>query len=218
MKGLFLILSNLYILNLVICPFATNINTNKIFYRNKIGKSHLRFLDVSGSDSDYFLSDIDNSGNRTSPRHHQSKSGLSAGAICAIVIPCVAALIGVGAAAAILGGSSSTAAIPLDTNLTITRPPIDASNNNLNDVKDISIQPQIEMPNPPVQQIIKPTYPINNIENPVINNLQPSIVAEEPQIINTKQVVSKINQIKGGLDIEGGEFKTTPNEYGTSGL
>ena len=40
----------------------------------------------------------------------KKSSGLSAGSICAIAIPCIAALVGVGAAAAILGGGASAAA------------------------------------------------------------------------------------------------------------
>ena len=55
--------------------------------------------------------DTNNYGNSTIPYNTgKSSSGLSAGSICAIAIPCIAALVGVGVSAAILGGSAPASA------------------------------------------------------------------------------------------------------------
>ena len=62
-------------------------------------------------------------GNYTIPYNTRSSSGLSAGSICAIAIPCIAALVGVGAAAAILGGSAPAAGPVLVSPATNLPPP-----------------------------------------------------------------------------------------------
>ena len=106
------------------------------------------------------------------------------------------------------------------------------------------IQPKIELPPQPVEQIIRPSYPINNIENPVINIssqpvAQPNMVPvqqmqtvpvqsvemvpvqqvemvpvqEVVPTIQTANVVPQVTQIQG---VQGGEFITAPEGYGTS--
>ena len=50
-----------------------------------------------------------NASNHTIILNKKSSSGLSAGAICGIVIPCVATLLGVSVAAALIKGGSATA-------------------------------------------------------------------------------------------------------------
>ena len=64
------------------------------------------------TDTDEPTSFPDGNSNGTNTYYDPEKksSGLSAGSICAIAIPCIAALVGVGAAAAILGGGASAAA------------------------------------------------------------------------------------------------------------
>ena len=193
-------------------------------------------------------------GNYTIPYNTRSSSGLSAGSICAIAIPCIAALVGVGAAAAILGGSAPAAGPVLVSPATNLPPPqmIDTSMAKLAVPQEIPvqpvqpqiIQPKIELPPQPVEQIIRPSYPINNIENPVINIssqpvAQPNMVPvqqmqtvpvqsvemvpvqqvemvpvqEVVPTIQTANVVPQVTQIQG---VQGGEFITAPEGYGTS--
>jgi hypothetical protein len=193
-------------------------------------------------------------GNYTIPYNTRSSSGLSAGSICAIAIPCIAALVGVGAAAAILGGSAPAAGPVLVSPATNLPPPqmIDTSMAKLAVPQEIPvqpvqpqiIQPKIELPPQPVEQIIRPSYPINNIENPVINIssqpvAQPNMVpVQQMQTVpvqsvemvpvqhvetvpvqevvptyQTANVVPQATQIQG---VQGGEFITAPEGYGTS--
>ena len=67
-----------------------------------------RFLQTDTDTGDYSGGPDGNNTEYYDP--DKKSSGLSAGSICAIAIPCIAALVGVGAAAAILGGGSSAAA------------------------------------------------------------------------------------------------------------
>ena len=214
-------------------------------------KSNLirRLQSVDPTDTDRY-----DDGNSTIPYNTRSSSGLSAGSICAIAIPCIAALVGVGAAAAILGGSAPAAGPVLVSPATNLPPPqmIDTSMAKLAVPQEIPvqpvqpqiIQPKIELPPQPVEQIIRPSYPINNIENPVINIssqpvAQPNMVPvqqmqtvpvqsvemvpvqqvemvpvqEVVPTIQTANVVPQVTQIQG---VQGGEFITAPEGYGTS--
>lgn len=216
-------------------------------------KSNLirRLQSVDSTDS----TDGYDDGNSTIPYNTgRSSSRLSAGSICAIAIPCIAALVGVGAAAAILGGSAPAAGPVLVSPATNLPPPqmIDTSMAKLAVPQEIPvqpvqpqiIQPKIELPPQPVEQIIRPSYPINNIENPVINVssqpvAQPNMVPvqqmqtvpvqsvemvpvqqvemvpvqEVVPTIQTANVVPQVTQIQG---VQGGEFITAPEGYGTS--
>ena len=200
--------------------------------------------------------DTDNDGNSTIPYNTgRSSSGLSAGKICAIAIPCIAALVGIGVAAAILGGSAPVppmAPIPAASATNIPPPNIvETSVTKLTTPQEIPIQPKIELPPEPIKPIIKPSYPITNIENPVINlpssqqisqtNLVPvqqmklvpiqkveMVPVKKVQMIPVKEViptnqsikiVPKINtQIQGGQGIQGGDFISSPEGYGTAAL
>ena len=227
----------------VLLLFSLNLTT--------CSKSNLirRLQSVDPTDTD----NIDD-GNYTIPYNTRSSSGLSAGSICAIAIPCIAALVGVGAAAAILGGSAPAAGPVLVSPATNLPPPqmIDTSMAKLAVPQEIPvqpvqpqiIQPKIELPPQPVEQIIRPSYPINNIENPVINVssqpvAQPNMVPvqqmqtvpvqsvemvpvqqvemvpvqEVVPTIQTANVVPQVTQIQG---VQGGEFITAPEGYGTS--
>ena len=201
-------------------------------------------------------SDTDNidDGNYTIPYNTRSSSGLSAGSICAIAIPCIAALVGVGAAAAILGGSAPAAGPVLVSPATNLPPPqmIDTSMAKLAVPQEIPvqpvqpqiIQPKIELPPQPVEQIIRPSYPINNIENPVINVssqpvAQPNMVPVQQmqtvpvqsvemvpvqqvemvpvqEVVPTYQTANVVPQVAQIQGVQGGEFITAPEGYGTS--
>ena len=122
----------------------------------------------------------------------KKSSGLSAGSICAIAIPCIAALVGVGAAAAILGGGASAAATgPVLATATPSLPPptyVDTTAAQLMVPQEIPVQPQIiqpvEVPPQPVQQVIQP---IPKVETPVVNIPQQPVVAQ-PQLVPVQQM------------------------------
>ena len=122
----------------------------------------------------------------------KKSSGLSAGSICAIAIPCIAALVGVGAAAAILGGGASAAATgPVLVHPVPSLPPptyVDTTAAQLMVPQEIPVQPQIiqpvEVPPQPVQQVIQP---IPKVETPVVNIPQQPVVAQ-PQLVPVQQM------------------------------
>lgn len=234
------------IISISTCSFSRNKNNNlKIIRKLNAGLRYLQESDTS-MDTDYPI------GNHTYVR---SSSGLSAGQICAIAIPCIAALVGIGVAAAILGGSAPVAPIaPMPAVTTTNIPPpnvIETSVTKLTTPQEIPIQPKIELPPEPIKPIIKPSYPITNIENPVINlpssqqisqtNLVPvqqmklvpiqkveMVPVKKVQMVPVKEViptnqsikiVPKINtQIQGGQGIQGGDFISAPEGYGTAAL
>ena len=137
--------------------------------------------------------DVDTSspdGNNTYYDPEKKSSGLSAGSICAIAIPCIAALVGVGAAAAILGGGASATAPVLATAVPSLPPPtyVDTTAAQLMVPQEIPVQPQIiqpvEVPPQPVQQVIQP---IPKVETPVVNIPQQPVVAQ-PQLVPVQQM------------------------------
>ena len=234
------------IISISTCSFSRNKNNNLKIIRKL--NADLRYLQESDTsmDTDYPI------GNHTYVR---SSSGLSAGQICAIAIPCIAALVGIGVAAAILGGSAPVAPIaPMPAVTTTNIPPpnvIETSVTKLTTPQEIPIQPKIELPPEPIKPIIKPSYPITNIENPVINlpssqqisqtNLVPvqqmklvpiqkveMVPVKKVQMVPVKEViptnqsikiVPKINtQIQGGQGIQGSDFISAPEGYGTAAL
>ena len=234
------------IISISTCSFSRNKNNNlKIIRKLNAGLRYLQESDTS-MDTDYPI------GNHT---YERSSSGLSAGQICAIAIPCIAALVGIGVAAAILGGSAPVAPIaPMPAVTTTNIPPpnvIETSVTKLTTPQEIPIQPKIELPPEPIKPIIKPSYPITNIENPVINlpssqqisqtNMVPvqqmklvpiqkveMVPVKKVQMVPVKEViptnqsikiVPKINtQIQGGQGIQGGDFISAPEGYGTAAL
>ena len=137
--------------------------------------------------------DVTPDGNNTYYDPEKKSSGLSAGSICAIAIPCIAALVGVGAAAAILGGGASAAATGpvLVTATPPSLPPptyVDTTAAQLMVPQEIPVQPQIiqpvEVPPQPVQQVIQP---IPKVETPVVNIPQQPVVAQ-PQLVPVQQM------------------------------
>jgi hypothetical protein len=236
------------IISISTCSFPRNKNNNlKIIRKLNAGLRYLQESESDTSTDDYYPT-----GNHTYVR---SSSGLSAGQICAIAIPCIAALVGIGVAAAILGGSAPVAPIaPISAVSTTNIPPpnvIETSVTKLTTPQEIPIQPKIELPPEPIKPIIKPSYPITNIENPVINlpssqqisqtNMVPvqqmklvpiqkveMVPVKKVQMVPVKEViptnqsikiVPKINtQIQGGQGIQGGDFISAPEGYGTAAL
>ena len=183
-------------------------------------------------------------------------SGISTGGIVAIAVPCIAALVGVGAAAAILGASAPAVAPALAPVAAAAVPPptfVDTSVAQLAVPQPQIVQPvvQPEIIPQPVQQVIQP---IPKVETPVINIPQQPIIAQ-PQMVPVQQmqlvpvqqvemvpvqqvemvpvqqivptyqaaaeVAPQITQASGAQisqGIQGGEFLTAPEGYGTSAI
>ena len=156
----------------------------KTLLTKKISLKHLRSLYEKRR-----LEDTDTSGDGNStviPQPH-SGSGLSTGGIIGIAIPCIAALVGVGAAAAILGGSGAAAAPVLANPAVASLPPpnyIDTSMAKLAVPQEIPVQPPqvvqpvVEVPPQPVQQVV----PITKVEPPLIPNTIPQQPVVQPVI------------------------------------
>ena len=155
-----------------------------------------RLLQSDSTDSTDYSGGPD--GNNTEYYDPDKKSsGLSAGSICAIAIPCIAALVGVGAAAAILGGGSSAAAAatgPVLANAVASVPPptyVDTTVAQLTVPQEIPVQPvqpqivqPVEIPPQPIQQVIQP---IPKVETPIINVPQQPVIAQ-PQLVPVQQM------------------------------
>ena len=137
----------------------------------------------------------DNGGNSTNAIIKKSSSGLSTGTICAIAIPCIAALLGAAIAASLLkGGSAASPAIGAALNSSLPPPNIISNSiDKLNVIDEIPINPQpqpqpitqqIIQPKPvevqPVQRIIRPTY--HKLEPPAVNNVFKPMYPQSQQI------------------------------------
>ena len=98
----------LYFLVLIPCSFSDS------FQKKKIPLKFLRLLNEltdTSDTSDEYVDPNDPQTNSTFPvSRHKSSSGLSAGAIVGIVIPCVLVVVGVGVAAAFIGSSAPATA------------------------------------------------------------------------------------------------------------
>ena len=257
-------LLSLSILFLCVISLTTSSFSKSLFKKKNIMKhlrtlKKIRHLECDGTDS---ACPSDEPIGNTTYTPSSSSSGLSTGGIIGIAIPCIAALVGVGAAAAILGGSAPAA--PVLANPAATIPPanyVDTTAANLVVPQEIPvqpqvIQPQVEIPPPqPVQQVV----PIQKVEPPVIQKIVPQPVQPQmvpvqqmqlvpvqqvemvpvqhvemvpvqeviptyqaaaqvvPQVTQVSQVAPQITQVSGiQQGIQGGEFITAPEGYGTS--
>ena len=173
----------LLLVNITISSPAKSILTKKISknLRSLYEKRHLQ----STTDTD---TDATNS---TVIPH--SGSGLSTGGIIGIAIPCIAALVGVGAAAAILGGSGAATAPVLANPAVASLPPpnyIDTSMAKLAVPQEIPVQPPqvvqpvVEVPPQPVQQVV----PITKVEPPLVQNVIPQQPVVQPQMVPVQQM------------------------------
>jgi len=178
----------LLLVNITISSPAKSILTKKIpkkYLRSLYEKRRLEDTDTSDGSGDY------NSTNSTVTPH--SGSGLSTGGIIGIAIPCIAALVGVGAAAAILGGSGAAAAPVLANPAVASLPPpnyIDTSMAKLAVPQEIPVQPPqvvqpvVEVPPQPVQQVV----PITKVEPPLVQNVIPQQPVVQPQMVPVQQM------------------------------
>jgi hypothetical protein len=174
----------LLLVNITISSPAKSILTKKI------SKKHLRSLYEKRHLQSTTDTDTDATNSTVIPH---SGSGLSTGGIIGIAIPCIAALVGVGAAAAILGGSGAAAAPVLANPAVASLPPpnyIDTSMAKLAVPQEIPVQPPqvvqpvVEVPPQPVQQVV----PITKVEPPLVQNVIPQQPVVQPQMVPVQQM------------------------------
>ena len=123
----------LYFLVLIPCSFSDS------FQKKKIPLKFLRLLNEltdTSDTSDEYVDPNDPQTNSTFPvSRHKSSSGLSAGAIVGIVIPCVLVVVGVGVAAAFIGSSAPAAAAGGAT--AVVNPNVDLTTAGINNAEAI---------------------------------------------------------------------------------
>ena len=232
-----------------------------LFSINKVSCNifKLRHLDGGSDTTDEGAGETTDTANATLPEtdgpHYapKSSSGLSTGGIVGIAIPCIAALVGVGALAAFMGvpgGAAPTGGFgPVLNNPVPNLPPpnyVDTSMAQLVAPQEVApVQPVVEVPPQPVQQVV----PVAQVEPPVVHNVvlppQPQAIAQ-PQMVPVQQMqlvpvqqvemvpvqhvemvpvqqvvpqvqeIGQIGEIGQMQGIQGGEFLTAPEGYGTS--
>ena len=164
----------------------------KTLLTKKISLKHLRSLYEKRRLEDTSTTEPADGNSTVIPQPH-SGSGLSTGGIIGIAIPCIAALVGVGAAAAILGGSGAAAAPVLANPAVASLPPpnyIDTSMAKLAVPQEIPVQPPqvvqpvVEVPPQPVQQVV----PITKVEPPLVQNVIPQQPVVQPQMVPVQQM------------------------------
>ena len=177
---------------------------------------------ISSTDDNNSTNSDDVDGNSTvTPTFRNTSSGLSAGGIVAIVVPCALALIGVGLAAAFC--KSTPAAMPPITP-NVMPPTIDSSMskfntqpvttvNNLQEITEVSPpvkNVEVIQPTPVVQQ--HPIYPISKEpptipqDNRVFQPLYPS------QAINVSQSSPQVSQVIPKNEILASQSQLNPGQ------
>ena len=106
----------------------------------------------------------------------QNNSGLSTGAICAIAIPTIAALLGVAAAAALFSGAASATELASG----FTAPALPKPNYIDNSLAKFQIPDQVPIQQPQPVQIIQQPQPVQIIEQPQL--IQPEPIKEVPRV------------------------------------
>ena len=176
-----------------------------LFSTNKVSCdiSKLRYLQSTDTiDSDAGESDTSETTAASNQTEYvpSSSGGLSTGGIVGIAIPTIAALVGVGALAAFMGGPSGGAAAPggfgpvINNPMPNLPPPnyIDTSSSQLVVKNEVApVQPVVEVPPQPVQQVV----PVAQVEPPVVHNVvlqpQPQPIAQpiaQPQMVPVQHV------------------------------
>ena len=106
----------------------------------------------------------------------KSSSGLSTGAICAIAIPTIAALLGVAAAAALFSGAASAPELASG----FTAPALPKPNYIDTSLAKFKIPDQVPIQQPQPVQIIQQPQPVQIIEQPQL--IQPEPIKEVPRV------------------------------------
>ena len=180
--------------------------------------------DTTNSTETTDSNDTSNGNSTTYPVYRDTSSGLSGGAIAAIIVPCALALIGVGLAAA-LCKSAPEAISPITPN--VIPPTIDSSMskfntqpitavNNLQEITEVSPpvkNVEVIQPTPVVQQ--HPIYPISK-EPPTIPQdnrvFQPLYPSQNAQAINISQSSPQVSQVIPKQEIVASQNQLNPGQ------
>ena len=146
-----------------------------------------QFSNLYSTSYSYIISNVIISipGNQTSSQNEsynepiirrQNNSGLSTGAICAIAIPTIAALLGVAAAAALFSGAASAPALASG----FTAPALPEPNYIDTSLAKFQIPDQVPIQQPQPVQIIQQPQPVQIIEQPQL--IQPEPIKEVPRV------------------------------------
>ena len=137
------------------------------------------------------ISSTTTSGNSTiAPVINLNKSsGLSSGAICAIAIPCIAALIAVGALAALCRASPTP---PIQQRFPIEMNYMETS---LDKLRAPTKQVQI-LQNVPIQQSLAVQQPVAVVQQPVAVVQQPVAVVQQPIVEVQQAVPVQVQQVQ----------------------
>ena len=201
---------------------STTVVTETINSSTVVTNSTISTDTISSTDDNNSTNSDDVDGNSTvTPTFRNTSSGLSAGGIVAIVVPCALALIGVGLAAAFC--KSTPAAMPPITP-NVMPPTIDSSMskfntqpvttvNNLQEITEVSPpvkNVEVIQPTPVVQQ--HPIYPISKEpptipqDNRVFQPLYPS------QAINVSQSSPQVSQVIPKNEILASQSQLNPGQ------
>jgi len=176
---------------------------SSIFYESVLSTSMI--YDTVPSSSTNLPNSTDNNGTNIPMFTKKSSSGLSAGAICAIIIPTIAALLAVAAIAALLKGTTAVAAPFAAT--TIPEPHfIDTSVAKFNAVKEIPVQqtqPQrvVEPPKVvtqevqmvPVQEV--QMVPAQEVQMVPVQEVQ-MVPVQQVDMVPVQQVVTEVKEVQ----------------------
>ena len=172
---------NFFIIFLIFSSIISLTNEKK----NLKNRNYIRKLEDDATSEIQDATDSDtvtDSGNATLLYKPSSEGGLSGGAIAGIIIPCVLAVGGVGAFAALTRGSP----VPgqLNSNVNNTNNLINVPNDSKQNIREIQIsQPEI------IQQ--NPAIPIGNEVPGVINQSIPN----QQVIVSQSQIIPNNNEI-----------------------
>ena len=139
-------------------------------------------------------------GNETIIDEESSSSGLSAGAICAIAIPSIAGLLGIGAAAMLIKGSTVSTAATGAAGIAQTIPNIpspnlmDTSLAKFNIAQELPIQQPVEVP-----QVIEPQVVQPQIVEPQVVQPQPVQEVIKAPMQQVQQPIQQCNNYKFNL-------------------
>ena len=153
---------------------------SSIFYESVLSTSMI--YDTVPSSSTNLPNSTDNNGTNIPMFTKKSSSGLSAGAICAIIIPTIAALLAAAAIAALCKGASAPVTAPFAAT-TIPEPHfIDTSVAKFNAVKEIPVQQTQPIQVQPVKEVTQVNYPVQRVVEP------PKVVTQEVQMVPVQEV------------------------------
>ena len=172
----------LYLTLVKMAPIPSRIPLSSIFYESVLSTSMI--YDTVPSASTNLPNSTNNNGINNPMFTKQSSSGLSAGAICAIIIPTIAALLAVAAIAALCRGASAPVVAAPFAPTTLPEPHfIDTSVVKFKAVQEIPVQQTQPIQVQPVKEVTQVNYPVKRVVEP------PKVISPQPvQMVPVQEV------------------------------